>query len=262
MCYETLIDLFFYRHKIIQDYKSSRYVYRHTHEKYEELKQIVHEIADIDTNTNTNQNLSSENNSTLSNAISQLSSNIELKNYQDKLRKFPLLDFQYSECLAELNKYHLNIDTNIKNYTEKLRQIQEKTSEDLKYLHFLSVFDQIISVKFSNQIQTDLGYFAHTSGLIEKAITSIRSIIEIEEAERDRSLEQTFQVAAAAVGSGAIVSGVVAEHIDKPFASTINFKYPVHPLVSSLFWSVLATAFFGIVTWLIIKPKRKKNKQN
>ncbi|MBX9259174.1 hypothetical protein H1Q63_35525 [Desmonostoc muscorum CCALA 125] len=161
--------------------------------------------------------------------------------------------------MTEFDKYRLTIETNTKNYTEKLRQIQEKSSNE--NLQFLSSFNQIISIKFANQIQTDLGYFAHTSGLVDKAITSIRGMVEIEQAERDRSLERTIQVLGIALGGGAIVSSVVTQHIDKPFAPQINFKYPVHPLVSSLLWSVLATAIFGMVAWWVTQPKAKRNKQ-
>ncbi|MEH2368579.1 MAG: hypothetical protein V7K75_19040, partial [Nostoc sp.] len=92
------------------------------------------------------------------------------------------------------------------------------------------------------------------------AITSIRGMVEIEQAERDRSLERTIQVLGIAFGGGAIVSGVVTQHIDKPFAPQINFKYPVHPLVLSLLWSVLATVVFAMVAWLVTKPKPQRTK--
>ncbi|MBW4678294.1 MAG: hypothetical protein KME52_31240 [Desmonostoc geniculatum HA4340-LM1] len=92
-------------------------------------------------------------------------------------------------------------------------------------------------------------------------IGTIRGIVELEQAKRDRSLERTIQVLGVAFGGGAIVSGVVTQHIDKPFAPQINFKYPVHPLVSSLLWSVLATAIFGMVAWWVTQPKAKRNKQ-
>jgi uncharacterized membrane protein YvlD (DUF360 family) len=95
--------------------------------------------------------------------------------------------------------------------------------------------------------------------LIDKVIASIRGIVEVEQAKRDRSLERTIQVIGIAFGGGAIVSGVVNQHIDKPFAP-INFKYPVHPLVLSLLLSVLATVVFGMVAWLVTQPKRKRTK--
>ena len=281
--YQEFIDLFFYRNKVIKAYHISRDVYSDIYNLYKEFKQTVREIANIKSigNSslvpNTNRDLSSQikrvspqnkigakisqdNNLTTSNTIRHLS-NIELKNYQNTLSILPLLDLQYSEYLTEFEKYHLTIETNTKNYTEKLRQIQEKAANE--NLYFLSSFNQIISINFSNQIQTDLGYFTHTSGLIDKAITSIRGIIEIEQAERDRSLENTIQRLGIAFGGGAIVSGVVTQHIDKPFApGIINFKYPVHPLTSSLLWSFAATTFFWFLAWLFTQPKRKRNQRN
>ncbi len=65
----------------------------------------------------------------------------------------------------------------------------------------------------------------------------------------DRSLEKTIQIIGVGLGAGAIVSGVVTQHIDKPF-TPISFNNPPHPLVVSLFWSVLATLFFGALAWL------------
>ena len=274
--YQEFIDLFFYRNKVIKAYHISRDVYSDIYSLYKEFKQTVREIANIKSigNSslvpNTNRDLSPqnkivptispENNLTVSNTITGLS-NIELKNYKNKLSIFPLLDLQYSEYLTEFDKYRLTIETNTKNYAEKLRQIQEKAANE--NLQFFSNFNQIISIKFSNQIQTDLGYFANTPGLIDKAITSIRGIVEIEQAERDRSLENTIQRLGIAFGGGAIVSGVVTQHIDKPFApGIINFKYPVHPLVLSLLWSFFATTFFWLLAWLCTKPKRKRNQRN
>ncbi len=93
-------------------------------------------------------------------------------------------------------------------------------------------------------------------------IGTIRGIVEVEQAKRDHSLERTIQVLSTAFGGGAIVSGVVTQHIDKPFAPQINLKYPVHPLVSSLLWSVLATVIFGMVAWWVTQPKKpKRNEQ-
>ena len=58
----------------------------------------------------------------------------------------------------------------------------------------------------SKQIQADLGYFKHGSGLLEQATEAIRAIVAIEEAYRDAKLEVTIQ----AVGFGLGAAGVVA----------------------------------------------------
>ncbi|MEH2318355.1 hypothetical protein [Nostoc sp.] len=90
-------------------------------------------------------------------------------------------------------------------------------------------------------------------------VDTIRGIVETEQAESDRSLEDTIQILGTAFGGGAIVSGVVSQYIDKPFAPT-NFKYPVSPLVLSLLWSFLATAFFGLMAYFLIKLRRTGTK--
>jgi hypothetical protein len=99
-----------------------------------------------------------------------------------------------------------------------------------------------------------LGYFKHGTGLLEQVISSIRGIVEIEQAKRDRSLEQTIQIIGVALGGGAIVSGVVTQHIDKPFAP-ISVKNPPHPMVSSLFWSIVAIALLWWVARWRVKRK-------
>jgi tetratricopeptide (TPR) repeat protein len=72
---------------------------------------------------------------------------------------------------------------------------------------------------------------------------------------------QRFEEAGTAFGGGAIVSGVVTQHIDKPFAP-MNLKYSFHPLVLSLFWSVLATVILGLAAWWLTKPKQNTNQQD
>ncbi len=87
--------------------------------------------------------------------------------------------------------------------------------------------------------------------LFDQMIGTIRGIVEVEQAKRDRSLERIIQRLGIALGGGAIVSGVVTQHIDKPFAPTVNFKYPVHPLILSLLLSVLAIAFcYLLALWI------------
>ncbi len=82
--------------------------------------------------------------------------------------------------------------------------------------------------------------------------------MEIEQAERDRSLENTIQIVGVGLGAGAIVSGVVTQHIDKinqPL-SAISPNNPPHPFYASLLLSILATLFFGALAWLVTKLKK------
>ncbi len=186
---------------------------------------------------------------------------IDLKfdEFNQWLQEIPETYFNYFDYLRDLSLHKTTIKTNSKNYKlylEKLHKICIKSDN----LEFLSNFLELAENTFVEQITTDLAYLTPGQNLFDQMIATIRGIVEIEQAKRDRSLERTIQRLGIAFGGGAIVSGVVTQHIDKPFAP-INLKYPIHPLVLSLLWSVLATIFFGMVAWLVTKPKRKKNKQ-
>ncbi|NEO67759.1 MAG: hypothetical protein F6J98_48400 [Moorea sp. SIO4G2] len=95
----------------------------------------------------------------------------------------------YSDLLGQLERDSLTIKTNGHNYSEKLQQIKEKLPND-EDLSILSVFSDKHSPTYQNKIQINLSYFAHSSSLLDKAISSIRGIVEIEQAERDRAKEK------------------------------------------------------------------------
>ena len=133
-------------------------------------------------------------------------SQAELLDFKKKLRILPKLDLNYSDWLRQLERYSLTIKTNGHNYSEKLQQLQEKLPKD-EDLSFLSFFSDQHSCTYQEQIQRDLSYFAHSSGLLDKAISSIRGIVEIEQAEREKrqQLWITF------VGTGLAVSGISSQ---------------------------------------------------
>ncbi len=185
-------------------------------------------------------------------SIDESFSQEKLNSLTEKLKELPQLAAKYTRLLRNLEDYQNTIAINTENYHERSQQIHGKIQQE--NLEFLEIFYQKNALFFQKQISADLGYFHHGSALLEQAISSIRGIVEIEQAKRDRSLETTIQIIGVALGGGAIVSGVVTENIDKPFAP-LNFKYPFHPLVSSLFWSVLATLVFGLLAWLWTKRK-------
>jgi hypothetical protein len=181
-------------------------------------------------------------------------------NFNQWLQEIPEISFSYIDYSRDLELHRTTIQTNSKNYRLYLDKLK-KIGIDSDNLEFLSNFLELAEDTFIEQINTNLAYLTPGQNLFDQMIGTIRGIVEIEQAQRDRSLERTIQVLGIAFGGGAIVSGVVTQHIDKPFAPEINFKYPVHPLVSSLLWSVLATVIFGMVAWLVTQPKPKRNKQ-
>ncbi|HBL12278.1 MAG TPA: hypothetical protein DD379_12890 [Cyanobacteria bacterium UBA11162] len=229
-CYQELLDLFFFRTKIIKSYQDSRQIYDRIAAASQDIEKLIDRLP--------------KHNQTHHAKTDNLN---ELKN---KLKELPQLALTYTRLLRNLEDYHNTITINDYNYSEKLQQISGIIQND--DLLFLKTFAQENSPFFQKQIQADLGYFRHGSTLLDQAIASIRGIVEIEQTERDRSLEKTIQIIGVGLGAGAIVSGVVTEHIDKPF-TPLSFNTPPHPLISSLLWSILATLFFGGLAWLWTK---------
>ncbi|OUL27172.1 hypothetical protein BV378_10980 [Nostoc sp. RF31YmG] len=89
-------------------------------------------------------------------------------------------------------------------------------------------------------------------------LSSISGIVETQQAESDRSLERTIQILGIGFGGGAIISGVVVQHIDKlnkPLAA-ISLDNQPHPFYASLLLSFFATLLFIALGWLITKRSR------
>ncbi|MEA5603654.1 hypothetical protein VB732_21445, partial [Nostoc sp. UHCC 0252] len=105
--------------------------------------------------------------------------------------------------------------------------------------------------KWQQQIQTDINYLTPGQELFGQFVDIIRGIVETEQTERDRSLENTIQILGIGFGGGAIASGVFTTHIDK-----INLPLvQKHPLYASLTLSIIATVVFIALGWLITKRK-------
>lgn len=177
----------------------------------------------------------------------------DLKN---QLKALPQISLTYTRLIRNLEEYQNTIAINTYNYNERLQQIKSIfANEDIS---FLETFSQKNCVYFQQQINGDLGYFRHGTELLSKAIDTIRGIVEIEQAERDRTLENTIQILGIGFGGGAIASGVIVSHIDKinqPLAA-ISFDKQPHPFYASLFLSFLAVLLFSGVGWLITKWRK------
>ncbi|MHC5936977.1 hypothetical protein [Nostoc sp.] len=227
-CYQELLDLLFFRTKVIKAYKDSREIYKKLDAAYLKIE------AEIDKMPK------------LGEEESLVAANLtDLKN---QLKALPQLALTYTRLLRNLEDYQNTIAINAYNYEERLQKVHAIIGDNIS---FLETFNQKNCPFFQQQINADLGYFRHGLELLGRAIDSIRGIVEIEQAERDRSLEHTIQILGIGFGGGAIASGVFTTHIDK-----INLPLvQKHPLYASLTLSIIATVVFIALGWLITKRK-------
>jgi hypothetical protein len=114
-----------------------------------------------------------------------------------------LLDdsWQCTKKMKPLNDFDNTISIHVYNYQEKLSEISDKCQLQPEELTTFSLFIEKTSPYLQRQIQADLGYFQHDTNLIETAIASIRGIVEIEQAERDRNLQKTIQAVGFGIGA-------------------------------------------------------------
>jgi uncharacterized membrane protein len=180
--YQKFIDLCLYRQKVIKAYQRTLEIYADIRQRNQTLKEIINETAEL-CHEETNQ-------LQVSSQMQGLSA-VGMSYFKDQLRTLPKLALDYAENLKALEDHRLTIDTNTKNYAEKIRQIQERLPNyDLK---FLAEFNQKTIGNLQDEIKIKIEDCGQGSSLVGKAIASIRGLVEIDKAQRDRTLEETLR---------------------------------------------------------------------
>ena len=232
--YYPLINLLNCRSKIIYARYQAIYCNKKARKEYSELEEKVIQF----------------------NKIKNKSVDYKLKEFNQWLNEIPTISFEYSRYLRDLELQKATIQTNIKNYKLELDRIKKLCEQD--DLAFLSSFLELAENTFVEQINTDLAYLIPAQSLFEQLIDSIRGIVEIEQTKRERNLNTTINTLGIGFGGGAIISGVVVQHIDKikqPVDFSLSLNKPLHPFYASLFISIAATLFFTLIGWLISRQK-------
>jgi len=200
--YSDFMDLFLYRNKILRAYHDSRKLYLVTREEYKQIE------LDIDKTFKYLQRDKAQQRQSKGAGLKEE----ELKYLETQMIEMPPRAVKYGRMLIDLEFRQNTIAINTQNYQDKLNQISLDIKSAKKYndsdadLSFLAAFSKETCPQFQRQIQADLGYFKHGSGLLDQATEAIRAIVAIEEAYRNAKLEVTIQ----AVGFGLGVAGVVA----------------------------------------------------
>ncbi|QIR38770.1 hypothetical protein HCG51_20070 [Tolypothrix sp. PCC 7910] len=238
--YDWLLNLLCSYHKILYIYHLARQRYRDARTIYSSLEKKIQIFNNLQSNSQT-----------------------QLTELKGLMAEIPQKSLDYTRCLQDLQIHHTAITTNITNYRICLDHIQ--TIGQVNNPIFWEDFLQKNAHKWQAQIQTDINYLLPGKELFGQLVDTIRGIVETqqaereqEQAERDRNLNNTIQILGIGFGGGAIISGVVVQHIDKinkPLAAISPDKQP-HPFYASILLSILATLLFIGFGWLITKYRR------
>ncbi len=243
---QPLFELFYHRHKITKAFIDSRINYDLLKELRLEIEEIIEnieakipEVSQIEL---------------LTGVDSPQSVNIDesLKYLKIKLKELLRESLKYERALEYLENFNNTISIHVYNYQEKLLQIGDKLQLPTDDLTTFNFFIERNCRYFQEQLKGDLGYFKHGTDLIKISVELVRGIVDIEQAECDRSLERTIQILGTGLGAGGIVVSAVSAYIETPLVFRIPQKGDVlHPAIASLLWSLLAVVIVAGVVGLL-----------
>ncbi|UWU48525.1 hypothetical protein [Limnospira platensis] len=261
--YQEFIDLFYYRNKVLSAYQETRTLYRKTYESYIDLERQVKSFK---------QHVDSSKQEVTDQTRRSGLTQAQLENLKQVLKELAALDLDYARLLRNYKHCRNTISINTKNYEVTLAAILQ-TLQTQKYeiqpqeLNFFREFCDRTSPYFQTRISDELNYFVEGSSLADKAIASIRGIVEIEQTQRDRTREQQnqklqdeIQAWGVAIGTGAIIASTSGLMFEEPriFPLPENGGGISHPFAIALFASVAGAIVGWSGTKFLIWLSRRK----
>jgi hypothetical protein len=228
---QPLFELFYYRHKITKAFLDSRSYYDLLKERYAEIEGTIASLETKIADFESNNDVACQKNVNIDESLTDL---------KIKLKELLGESLNYERALEYLEDFNNTINIHVYNYQEKLSEISYKWQFSTDKLTTFNFFIERSCPYFQRQIQGDLGYFKHGTDLIKIAVDLVAGIVDIEQAEIDRSLERTIQIWGTGLGAGGLVVSAVSGYIQTPIVFRIPQKGDVlHPAVASLLLSLL-----------------------
>ncbi|MFP4300270.1 MAG: hypothetical protein ACLFT0_20870 [Spirulinaceae cyanobacterium] len=165
---------------------------------------------------------------------------------KQKIKNLLDLSLRYSQRMRSLVTFENTIAINRQNYLNTLTRMEIKSQGDLT--GWREKANQIFGM-FQQQIKVDLVYLHQGERLLDTAINTIRGLVEIDQAERDRTLEHQIQAAGVGIAVGAIVASTSPLLFEKPIAVPWkgNWGENWHPFTIA----VLLSLGFALVAWYL-----------
>lgn len=238
--YQLLINLLCCRNKILYSYTQSRWCYQQAKDLYKQLLPKVEKLKELPQNQTE-----------------------KLEFLKQELIKIPQSSFEYGDYIQQM-KLHLNtIETNLKNYQHYLNKLNNiLIPED--NLPFFNEFETRTKNKFIEQINVDLGYLTPSQNLFSELINTIRGLVEIEQAEIDRSLEKTIAIFGVGLGMGGIAASTFSSYVERPLINSNQSPLTIftHPGIFAFLLSVTITLVMGLSTAKYLRCRRNKLPKN
>ena len=240
---QPVFELFFHRHKITKAFINSRKTYSLAHKFYTYIETNIEDLE-----------IKLEENS----EIKEKEKNQFFKKLKTNIKQLLRDQLDYQKLLLILEDIDNTINIHVYNYQQKLSEICDKCQLQPEEISTFNLFIEKTTPYIQRQIKGDLGYFKHGTNLIDTAIASIRGIVEIEQAESDRKLENTIQAVGTGIGVGIGFAGILASSyplIEKPWVLP-SLQPPLlapHPFIIAITISCLLGGGLGWLAWFLTK---------
>ncbi|MGK7924610.1 MAG: hypothetical protein AB4290_05030 [Spirulina sp.] len=150
-----------------------------------------------------------------------------VKNLPDRVKQSPLnlhalqKDFakaltvlsDYGKNLSYLQEYQYSIEVNTNNYKKRLERLKE-LDRDCD-IDFLNEFENYTFEKYLPQVTTDYKSLSAGLQLLENTSKTIEGIIQLEQAKRDRNLNETIFIVSAGIGTASASASSVASFAER-----------------------------------------------
>jgi hypothetical protein len=181
-------------------------------------------------------------------------SQLNLSELKEKLK----VCTDYAIQLEQLEILKQSIEINLQNYQKFLEAIADCSREiGETQLEFLSDFTTIFEDKYLEQIIKDKAKFESGLRILENLTNGIRTLVEIERAERDRAFQAIVGIVGVGLGSGGIVASAAANYVTEikttPYLGNIVHEWSNLNVV--LTFSFLSGLSLTLLIWFIFLRK-------
>jgi hypothetical protein len=204
--YFDLARLFCYRHKAIWAYWQSRKLKEELKRESREIKNLVDKVKAI---------------------AQQIQEKKPLKLAELQLiltQVLPLVS-SYADRLFLLENQGKTIAVNLESYGRRLAAMEQKTNSNLEGW---KEFKNFAKEKYQQQIESDSLNLSPELKVLENLVSTVRGIIDIEQAKGDRDLSETVAVVGTALTVSAVIA-TVAVGGDSPPQSYLDLSFMKSP---------------------------------
>lgn len=248
--YYQWLWLFYYRHKILWAYRNSRII-KNMLEK-EDLFPGASTIPEIQV------------------ALPEFNlADKDLQQIKVDLHKNLVTLSKHTAGMESLAMQLQTLKTNLNNYQTRLKKIEEiaSTEHGITKLKFLEDFGESVAVKYKEQIEQDRASLSPGLRVREKYIDTIRGIVEVSQAERDRHLERNITIVGFGIGATSAAASAISPFVESITQMPSKQKtkdgdeilIPANGLLNfivAFIISIAAGALFAFLAWKLLPKMR------